>query len=67
MAKTKVSQEVRERYNAKTYDRITIRTRKDDLPVEEIQKAADEIGKSLNSFVIDAVKKEMGIEVPDDK
>lgn len=56
----KVTQEVRERYNAKTYDRITIRTRKDELPLEEIQSAANKQGKSLNSFIIDAIKKAIG-------
>lgn len=57
---SKVSQEVRERYNSKTYDKITFRTRKDDLPAEEIREAAKEKNKSVNSFIVDAIKKEMG-------
>jgi len=63
----KVSQEVRERYNSKTYDKITFRTRKEDLPADKIQQAAKDRGISLNAFIINALKKEMGIEVPDDK
>lgn len=63
----RVSQEVRERYNKKVYDKITFRTRKDDLPADRIQQAAKDRGMSLNAFIINALKKEMGIEASDDK
>lgn len=56
----KVSQEVRERYNNKTYDKITFRTRKDDLPASEIHEAAKQEKKSLNAFIVDAIKEHLG-------
>ena len=56
----KVSQAVRERYNAKTYDKITIRTRKDAEPTKaQIQAAADAAGESLNSYIINAIKQRL--------
>lgn len=48
---TKAKQQAIERYNAKTYDRIYIRMRKDDA-----QALKDYLkGKSINKFVNDAI------------
>lgn len=56
----RVSQEVRERYNAKTYDKITLRTRKDTQPTREtIQAAADAAGESLNQYILTAIKQRL--------
>lgn len=44
-----------ERYNAKTYDRLTIRVRKED--VDRIKTA---IGtRSINGFVLEAIKEKI--------
>lgn len=56
----KVSQEVRERYNAKVYDRVTLRLRKEtETDKDTIQAAADAAGESLNGYIIRAIKERM--------
>ena len=60
----KVSQEVRERYNAKTYDRATVRFYKGEL--EKIKEYAESIGKSFNGYINDLIVSDMeknGIEL----
>lgn len=56
MAKTKTSSEVKNRWNEKNYDRITIMAKKGKK--EEWSKIAKEKGfNSLNSYLIDCIEK----------
>ncbi len=56
MAKTKTSSEVKNRWNEKNYDRITIMAKKGKK--EEWNKKAMEKGfSSLNSYLIDCINK----------
>ena len=48
------------KYEAKAYDKILLRIRKDgDFTRQDIQAAADQDGKSINQFILDAVKEKM--------
>lgn len=48
------------KWEAKAYDKVLLRLRKDgDLTREDIQKAADQAGQSLNSYILDAVSEKM--------
>lgn len=53
----KISSAVKNRWNAKTYDDIKIRVPKGEKA--EMQAYAASIGKSLNSFIVDAVREKM--------
>ena len=60
----KVSVEVKERYNAKTYDRATVRFYKGEL--EKIKDYAESIGKSFNGYINDLIvadTKQNGVEL----
>lgn len=60
----KVSVEVKERYNAKTYDRATVRFYKGEL--EKIKDYAESIGKSFNGYINDLIVADMkqnGVEL----
>jgi len=46
-----------EKYNKKTYDKITIRVRKDET--ETIKEAAAKSGESLNMFCLNAIRDKM--------
>jgi uncharacterized protein (DUF1778 family) len=51
------------RFEAKTYDRINVRIRKDgDLTRKDIQRAADAKGESLNQYILNAVKMRMATD-----
>jgi len=50
----KTSVEVKERYNAKAYDRLYIRVKKGEK--ERIQAASDAAGESLNNFIVKAIE-----------
>lgn len=55
---TKTSSEVKNRWNAKNYDRIAVMAQKGKK--EEWTKIAKERGfKGLNSFIIDCIEKEL--------
>jgi uncharacterized protein (DUF1778 family) len=48
------------KYEAKAYDKIMLRIRKDgELTKDTIQMAADQAGQSLNSYILDAVQEKM--------
>jgi hypothetical protein len=51
------------KYESKAYDKILIRIRKENDPSglsrESIQQAADKDGKSLNGYILQAVKEKM--------
>lgn len=54
----KTSSKVKDRYNSKTYDTVTLRIRKDD----EINKAvitenANKANESVNEYVLNSVKR----------
>lgn len=56
----KVSQEVRERYNSKTYDRCYFRLRKDDeLTLAVIRQQADNNNMSLNAYIVEALREKI--------
>ena len=55
MGKTSVA--VKEKYNKKAYDDIRLRVKKGKK--EEIQARAEELGKSLNSYVVDLIEKDL--------
>ena len=56
----KVSNEVRQRYEAKVYDKILLRLRKEtETDKDTIQAAADAAGESLNGYIIRAIKERM--------
>ena len=53
---SKTSSAVKDRYNAKVYDRITLRTPKGEK--EQIEQKARRMGyPSVNSFILAAVEK----------
>lgn len=49
----KTSTEVKARYNAKAYDRLTVTVPKGTASI--IKAAADERGMSVNAYMVDAV------------
>lgn len=54
--------ESRERYNSATYDKVTIRIRKDGgdgVTLDDIRRAAERNGQSLNAFVLDSIKEKI--------
>ena len=53
----KVSVEVKERYNAKTYDRATVRFYKGEI--DKIKAYAESIGKSLNGYINELIVSDM--------
>lgn len=56
----KVSHEVRQRYEAKVYDKVLLRLRKDtDVDKDIIQAAADRAGESLNGYIVQAIRERM--------
>lgn len=56
----KVSQEVRQRYEAKVYDKVLLRLRKDtEVDKDVIQAAADRAGESLNGYIVQAIRERM--------
>ena len=56
----RVSQEVRERYNAKVYDRVGLRLRKNTSTSKDaVLAAADKLGETLNGYITNAVRERM--------
>lgn len=56
----RVSQEVRERYNAKTYTQVCFRLRKDrDPSADEVRQRAESLGMSLNAYIVNLIKNDM--------
>ena len=54
-----VSQEVKGRYEAKTYDKILMRIRKDGedgVTADQIRRAAERDGMSVNAWLLEAVR-----------
>ena len=49
----------RARYEAKAYDKFSLRLRKDDLSVEAVRAAADAAGESMNAYIVRAIRERM--------
>lgn len=49
----------RARYEAKAYDKIYIRLRKDDLNADDVKAAADKAGESVNAYIVRAIRERM--------
>lgn len=48
------------KFEHNTYDKVTLRLRRDaDLTRDKLQEAADAAGESLNSYVMEAVRRRM--------
>lgn len=56
----KTSTASKQKYNAKTYQRIVLDVRVDSPQCkEQIQKAAQEAGESLSGYILEAVRRRM--------
>lgn len=56
----KTSTASKQKYNAKTYQRIVLDVRADSQQCkEEIQKAAAQAGESLSGYILEAVRRRM--------
>lgn len=62
---TLASTKAKSKYNAKAYSQITLRVKKDEKPY--IEKLARKNGKTLNGFIIDAIKAYPGRAEEDNK
>lgn len=60
----KTSNESKKKYNLKTYERIALDIRKDDLQYNKaaIQAAATAAGQSITEYIMQAVKERMDKE-----
>lgn len=48
------------KYEHNNYDKVTLRLRRDaDLTRDRLQEAADAAGESLNSYIMEAVRRRM--------
>lgn len=54
---SRTSSEVKDRYNRKAYDDITLRVRKGHKA--DMQAAAERAGLSLNAYIVRAVERQM--------
>ncbi len=64
MAKSAAAIRANTKFESKAYDKITVRLRKDrpdpsGLSRDSIQAAADAEGKSINAYILEAVKEKM--------
>ena len=56
----KASTRAKNKYNAKTYDRVNLVLKKDTSPTkDQVQAAADAVGESLNSYIVGAISQRM--------
>lgn len=60
MAYTKASGQAVDRYCKKTYDDVRIRVKKGQKEI--IQKRADEMNKSINSYMVDLVRDDLSAQ-----
>ncbi|MDE6594994.1 MAG: hypothetical protein K2K44_03175 [Oscillospiraceae bacterium] len=59
MAVSKAQQAATKKFEDKNYDKVLLRLRKDTLPKEAVQAAADKAGESLNAYITGAIKNRM--------
>ena len=55
----------RARYEAKAYDKIYIRLRKDDFDADVVRAAAERAGESVNAYIVGAIRERMTREEVD--
>ena len=60
----KTSSAVKNRYNAKAYDQIPLRVKKGEKEI--IQKRAEKLGKSVNSYITDLIAEDLNKPYPTD-
>lgn len=60
----KTSSAVKNRYNAKAYDQIPLRVKKGEKEI--IQKRAEKLGKSVNSYITDLIAEDLNKPDPSD-
>lgn len=58
MAYTKASGQAVNRYSKKAYDDVRLRVKKGQK--EAIQARAEELGKSVNGYIVDLIEEDMG-------
>ena len=56
---SRTSWQVKERYNAKTYERVTIKLRKDSGTADKFRAAAAAAAQSLTAYIVQAVEERM--------
>lgn len=49
----------RARYEAKAYDKLMLRLRKDSLSADAVRAAADRAGESVNAYIVGAIRARM--------
>lgn len=49
----------RARYEAKTYDKLMLRLRKDDLSADHVRECAEAAGESVNAYIVRAIRERM--------
>ena len=60
MPATKAHIRATTKFEHNTYDKITLRFRKDgDITRAHVQEAADQAGQSLNGYIMEAIKEKM--------
>ena len=60
---TEAQNKATQKYIHNSYDQVVLRIRKDgEMTRKTIQDAADHDGKSLNQFILDAIREKIGIE-----
>lgn len=52
----------RARYEAKAYDKIMLRLRKDALSGERVRECAEAAGESVNAYIVRAIRERMDRE-----
>lgn len=52
----------RARYEAKAYDKLYLRLRKDDLNADMVKAAAEAAGESVNAYITEAIRMRMEAE-----
>ena len=55
----KTSYESRKKYEAKVYDKIMLRLRKEDLSNDDVKEAAVRAGESVNAYIVRAIRERM--------
>ena len=49
----------RARYEAKAYDKLMLRLRKDGLSADHVRVCADAAGESVNAYIVRAIRERM--------
>lgn len=49
----------RARYEAKAYDKIYIRLRKEEMSADDVRECAEAAGESVNAYIVTAIRERM--------